>query len=251
MNGLTGSSEIRYQSAIPPRDDEESLAIDPVIDGRNYCKAMQIFEDMGFDYSDKKFYLPALQIIDHYLGKNIDIQPSQEFASMIELRIGICSAMSELCDRPTVGYNLKSDLLRMNPIFWTAIALNELVDCNYGKRAFTDKEIKFMEIRAGQGCLFRSRAEQMNEAIGDLFVGSGPLANACLTYHIECSTAVQIAVLRALQSVDANLLGRLFKKSVVVGVAADRKLTHWGCGQFLGLIYVVKPRLSRYSIGLR
>ena len=29
------------------------------------------------------------------------------------------------------------------------------------------------------------------------------------------------------------------------------KLTHWGCGYFLGRIYVVKPKLSRYSMGLR
>jgi hypothetical protein len=34
------------------------------------------------------------------------------------------------------------------------------------------------------------------------------------------------------------------------GVGADRKLTHWGCGVKLGLVYAVNPRLSRYSMGL-
>jgi uncharacterized protein YydD (DUF2326 family) len=29
------------------------------------------------------------------------------------------------------------------------------------------------------------------------------------------------------------------------------KLTHRGCGQNLGLVYVVKPKRSRYSMGLR
>ena len=36
-----------------------------------------------------------------------------------------------------------------------------------------------------------------------------------------------------------------------VCVAAERILTTWGCGYFLGRIYVVKPKLSRYSMGLR
>lgn len=35
------------------------------------------------------------------------------------------------------------------------------------------------------------------------------------------------------------------------GVDANRKLTIWGCGQILGLVYAVSPRLSRYSMGLR
>ena len=34
-------------------------------------------------------------------------------------------------------------------------------------------------------------------------------------------------------------------------VDLHRKLTHRGCGPFLGLVYIVKPKLSRYSIGLR
>jgi hypothetical protein len=34
-------------------------------------------------------------------------------------------------------------------------------------------------------------------------------------------------------------------------VGAHSNLTSRGCGYFLGLIYVVKPRRSRYSIGLR
>ncbi|MDR7009911.1 hypothetical protein [Paraburkholderia strydomiana] len=34
-------------------------------------------------------------------------------------------------------------------------------------------------------------------------------------------------------------------------VDLHRELTHWGCGQNPGLIYVVSPRLSRYSMGLR
>ena len=33
-------------------------------------------------------------------------------------------------------------------------------------------------------------------------------------------------------------------------VGADRKLTQWGCGVKLGLVYAVNPRLSRYSMGL-
>ena len=36
-----------------------------------------------------------------------------------------------------------------------------------------------------------------------------------------------------------------------MSVAAERILTTWGCGYFLGRIYVVKPKLSRYSMGLR
>ncbi len=39
--------------------------------------------------------------------------------------------------------------------------------------------------------------------------------------------------------------------SSTVTVDDHPKLSHWGCGYFLGLIYVVKPRRSRYSIGLR
>ena len=35
-----------------------------------------------------------------------------------------------------------------------------------------------------------------------------------------------------------------------MGVDADRKLTHWGCGGNLGLVYTVSPRLTRYSRGL-
>jgi len=38
---------------------------------------------------------------------------------------------------------------------------------------------------------------------------------------------------------------------LLVLVDADRKLTHRGCGQKLGLVYAVSPRLSRYSRGLR
>ena len=38
---------------------------------------------------------------------------------------------------------------------------------------------------------------------------------------------------------------------VVTGVRADLNLTHLGCGQNLGLGYAAKPRLSRYSSGLR
>lgn len=34
-------------------------------------------------------------------------------------------------------------------------------------------------------------------------------------------------------------------------VNSDLKLIQWGCGPFLGLVYVVNPKLSRYSIGLR
>ncbi len=34
-------------------------------------------------------------------------------------------------------------------------------------------------------------------------------------------------------------------------VDVHAELTHRGCGYFLGLIYVVNPRLSRYSMGLR
>ncbi len=33
-------------------------------------------------------------------------------------------------------------------------------------------------------------------------------------------------------------------------VGADLKLTTWGCGGKVGLIYVVSPRLSLYSEGL-
>ena len=33
-------------------------------------------------------------------------------------------------------------------------------------------------------------------------------------------------------------------------VAADRKLTHGGCGVKLGLVYAAIPRLARYSRGL-
>jgi hypothetical protein len=33
-------------------------------------------------------------------------------------------------------------------------------------------------------------------------------------------------------------------------VSDERKLTHWGCGEKLGLIYAAIPRLIRYSTGL-
>jgi len=36
-----------------------------------------------------------------------------------------------------------------------------------------------------------------------------------------------------------------------IAVGARLKLPRRGCGYFLGLIYVVKPKLSRYSMGLR
>ena len=34
-------------------------------------------------------------------------------------------------------------------------------------------------------------------------------------------------------------------------VVADLKLTIWGCGKKLGLVYAISPRLSRYTRGLR
>lgn len=34
------------------------------------------------------------------------------------------------------------------------------------------------------------------------------------------------------------------------GVGVDRKLTIWGCGVKLRLVYAVNPRLARYSMGL-
>ncbi|MBN3811450.1 hypothetical protein G3N97_20455 [Paraburkholderia sp. Ac-20347] len=42
------------------------------------------------------------------------------------------------------------------------------------------------------------------------------------------------------------------KKPVIARVVGvHRILTHRGCGHFLGLGYVVNPKLSRYSMGLR
>ena len=44
---------------------------------------------------------------------------------------------------------------------------------------------------------------------------------------------------------------RLKEAIEAIAVVADRKLTIWGCGQKLGLVYAASPRLSRYSRGLR
>ena len=46
----------------------------------------------------------------------------------------------------------------------------------------------------------------------------------------------------------AGLAGRVAE---VPSVEFRPKLTQGGCGKFLGLIYVTKPKLSRYSMGLR
>lgn len=49
--------------------------------------------------------------------------------------------------------------------------------------------------------------------------------------------------------VDRRRQPRLTIRCQIVG--ANSKLTTWGCGRFLGLVYAASPRLARYSTGLR
>ncbi|WP_227745861.1 hypothetical protein [Burkholderia cenocepacia] len=57
--------------------------------------------------------------------------------------------------------------------------------------------------------------------------------------------------LGTLPSFDDAVKATLEWSKAADAVDVRTELTHWGCGYFLGLIYVANPRLSRYSMGLR
>lgn len=55
----------------------------------------------------------------------------------------------------------------------------------------------------------------------------------------------------AARSAPAHAFSAAERAQVLQVVSSGCKLIHGGCGPFLGLVYVVNPKLSRYSIGLR